>query len=185
MRILSNNLQSRFFKDLRDVPDLNNHNIVLNSNPGLDQRIYNLPISSEVAAIWIENNDLVLDPSAHIQVYSHSNISHRIKHYYGCYDPLQYPLLFPQDETGWHRGIKRNCLTKQSCDVSSHDDNSLDPASAKNIPHLLNSEKKGKFLNKFWLAFSKLTYCHYFNSQFSIFLTLIQLLLMGKKAQKM
>ncbi|KAK9688716.1 hypothetical protein RND81_09G006000 [Saponaria officinalis] len=28
-------------------------------------------------------------------------------HYYGCYDPLQYPLLFPRGESGWHQGISR------------------------------------------------------------------------------
>ncbi|KAL7248137.1 hypothetical protein ACSBR2_002946 [Camellia fascicularis] len=28
-------------------------------------------------------------------------------YYHGCYDPLQYPLLFSYSETGWHRNVKR------------------------------------------------------------------------------
>lgn len=30
-----------------------------------------------------------------------------MQYYFGCYDPLQYPLLFPYGETGWHQGIQR------------------------------------------------------------------------------
>ena len=26
-----------------------------------------------------------------------------IRAYYGCYDPLSYPLFFPRGETGWNR----------------------------------------------------------------------------------
>ena len=33
--------------------------------------------------------------------------THRIRHYYGCYDALQYPLLFPYGKNGWHPGIPR------------------------------------------------------------------------------
>ncbi|XP_021716916.1 uncharacterized protein LOC110684794 [Chenopodium quinoa] len=36
-----------------------------------------------------------------------SNVSHRIYHHYGCYDPLQYPLLFPRGESGWNQGLKK------------------------------------------------------------------------------
>lgn len=28
-------------------------------------------------------------------------------HYYGCYDPLQYPLLRPYGDSGWHHGFKK------------------------------------------------------------------------------
>ncbi|CAG8549042.1 12819_t:CDS:2 [Gigaspora margarita] len=49
--------------------------------PGLDQRTHNAPSSSEVAAIWIENDT----PPG----------------FSGCYDPLAYPLLFPHGEQGW------------------------------------------------------------------------------------
>ena len=32
---------------------------------------------------------------------------HHILHYYGCYDPLQYPLLFHFDSSDWHVGIRK------------------------------------------------------------------------------
>jgi hypothetical protein len=28
-----------------------------------------------------------------------------IRAYYGCYDPLAYPLFFPGGETGWNRWL--------------------------------------------------------------------------------
>ena len=31
-----------------------------------------------------------------------------MQYYYGCYDPLQYSLLFQFGEPGWHAGIKRS-----------------------------------------------------------------------------
>lgn len=30
-----------------------------------------------------------------------------VNYYYRCYDSLQYPLLFPYSENGWHRGIEK------------------------------------------------------------------------------
>lgn len=42
-----------------------------------------------------------------IIVRNHDGHSHRIQYYYGCYDPLQYLLLFPEGEPGWHRGISK------------------------------------------------------------------------------
>ena len=51
MGILDKNPYTRFFKSLRDFPNLDDHNIFLNFNLGLDQRLYNVAISSEVAAI--------------------------------------------------------------------------------------------------------------------------------------
>ncbi|XP_071921822.1 uncharacterized protein [Coffea arabica] len=107
MTILQENPCTRFFKNLRDLPALDNHTIVLKCYLGLDQRVFNLPTASQVAAIWTETNDAFVEKSPHIQVYSHSNASYRVQSYYACYDPLQYPLLFPRGESGWHRGIKR------------------------------------------------------------------------------
>ncbi|KAK9690194.1 hypothetical protein RND81_09G110600 [Saponaria officinalis] len=45
--------------------------------------------------------------SPHILVTGKSNESHRIMNYYGCYDPLQYPLLFPRGECGWNQGLPK------------------------------------------------------------------------------
>jgi hypothetical protein len=40
--------------------------------------------------------------SQNIIVYSHSGCSHRVQYYFGCYDPLEYPLLFPYGDIGRH-----------------------------------------------------------------------------------
>lgn len=40
-----------------------------------------------------------------IRVTTHEADSRNIKYFYGCYDPLQYPLMFPFGELGWHQGI--------------------------------------------------------------------------------
>ena len=40
-----------------------------------------------------------------IIVRSHMGFSYNVKYYFGCYEPLQYPLLFPHGDTGWHQGI--------------------------------------------------------------------------------
>ncbi|XP_022875798.1 WUSCHEL-related homeobox 8-like [Olea europaea var. sylvestris] len=74
--------------------------IVLRSDPGLDQRVYNMPSCEQVAAVWVDD-----DPSASIKtrdilIYGHSNTAHRVNYYYGCYDPLQYPLIFTYGELG-------------------------------------------------------------------------------------
>jgi len=58
-----------------------------------------------VAAIWLDENG---SRSRHIVVFGKSGKSHKMRNYYGCYESLQYPLLFPYGESGWHKGIKRS-----------------------------------------------------------------------------
>ena len=146
MRVLSDNPYARFFKGLRDVPNVDNLNIVLNCYPSLDQRVYNLPSASQVAAIWTESEDQSSDRRAHIRVYSRSAGSHRIQHYYGCYDPLQYPLLFPRGECGWHHGIKRLHKRKRGGD-SCESDITLDPASVSSSSELIDLEQRGEYIS--------------------------------------
>ncbi|XP_021761819.1 uncharacterized protein LOC110726658 [Chenopodium quinoa] len=82
--------------------------IVLSKNPVLDQRVYNAPSVDDVAVIWPENASSSQTLGPHILVTGQSDESHRIYHNYGCYDPLQYPLLFPRGECGWTQGLKKN-----------------------------------------------------------------------------
>ncbi|KAL3365177.1 hypothetical protein AABB24_010370 [Solanum stoloniferum] len=107
MDMLKFNPYSTFLRSLTVVPNLSQFYIALNSSSNLDQRTYNLPTASEVGAIWIEDqlNDKI--PTPHIRIYTHSNKSQLVNYYYGCYDPLQYPLLFPYGQNGWHCGIKK------------------------------------------------------------------------------
>ncbi|XP_074313810.1 uncharacterized protein LOC141649005 [Silene latifolia] len=101
------NPYTQFFKSIRDVGIDEESRIVIKSDLMQDQRTHNAPTASQVAAIWIDDEDSSEPPRHDIVMYATFGISHRILHYYGCYDPLQYPLLFPFGETGWHRRIYR------------------------------------------------------------------------------
>ncbi|KAI3822900.1 hypothetical protein L1987_10501 [Smallanthus sonchifolius] len=74
----------------------------------LDQRVYNRPTTSEVAGIWVEGNDNITSYKRSIVVYGRSECSQNIQPYFGCYDPLSYPLFFPNGESGWHSNIPRH-----------------------------------------------------------------------------
>ncbi|XP_074303798.1 uncharacterized protein LOC141638291 [Silene latifolia] len=107
MHIMEGNPYAHFFRSLRELNIHEENRIVIRSDPSHDQRTHNAPTSSQIAAVWVED-DTASAPLAHdIVVYACASGSHRILHYYGCYDPLQYPVLFPYVETGWHQSIYR------------------------------------------------------------------------------
>ncbi|XP_009767303.1 uncharacterized protein [Nicotiana sylvestris] len=107
MEILEINPYSIFLKSLINIPQLSNFYIALKCDAGLDQRIYNLLTTSEVAGICVEQDTNNCIPTPHIRIYTKSDGSQLINYYYGCYDPLQYLLLFPYGQNGWHCGIKK------------------------------------------------------------------------------
>ncbi|KAL6506235.1 hypothetical protein OROGR_024416 [Orobanche gracilis] len=109
-----------FFRGLRELVNLQEYNIVLRADPYLDMRIYNLPTVNQVAAIWNEITDVPVAQPHDIRVYAFSGKTHCVHYYYGCYDPLQYPLLFPYGESGWHTGIRRVSLTSVVTHAQSH-----------------------------------------------------------------
>lgn len=106
MDILTINPYCEFFQPLRDLPISDDTRIFIRRDPQLNQRVYNAPSASQVTGIWTENSDTNQSAERDIIIYSHSGNSDRIKHYFGCYDPLVYPLLFPYGDSGWHRHIK-------------------------------------------------------------------------------
>ncbi|KAK9665852.1 hypothetical protein RND81_14G140800 [Saponaria officinalis] len=134
------NLYDKFFRSLREVQVHENVKIAINRNTILDQRVYNTPTSDEVVVIWSEDSSSSSSSALHILVIGKSNESHRIMHYYGCYDPLQYPLLFPRGECGWsqgfprvakgHREVENSCLVRMPLD------------SAQDAEGLLNEEAR-------------------------------------------
>ncbi|XP_042941189.1 uncharacterized protein LOC122275912 [Carya illinoinensis] len=140
MDILRVNPYSRFFRSLGDLPSLECQKICIRSDPGLDQRVYNAPTSSKVAAIWVEDDTLEQITPRDIFVYNHVGGSHIVQYYYGCYDPLQYPLLFPFGDIGWHQGIQR--INRQSAFMSnhSHTAQSIDPHQSISAEELLRQE---------------------------------------------
>ncbi|KAH9624793.1 hypothetical protein KSS87_003736 [Heliosperma pusillum] len=107
MRVTKCNPYANFFRSLKELDVSENTRIAINKNTAADQRVYNAPLSDEVAVIWPENTSSSRSSSPHIVVSGKDNDSHRIMHFYGCYDPLQYPLLFPYGDCGWHQGLKK------------------------------------------------------------------------------
>ena len=57
MCLLENNPDAKFFRTITGVPNLDNHHIVLKTIRGLDQRVYNKPTTSQVAALWVEGEN--------------------------------------------------------------------------------------------------------------------------------
>ncbi|KAG5604994.1 hypothetical protein H5410_026486 [Solanum commersonii] len=112
MDILRINPYSFFVQSLIHIPQLHNFHIALKCDSGLDQQLYNLPTSSEIAETWVEKDDNTVSHALHIQIYTHTNKTQIVNYYYGCYDALQYPLLFPYGQNGWHCGIKKNSRPK-------------------------------------------------------------------------
>ncbi|XP_021768899.1 uncharacterized protein LOC110733168 [Chenopodium quinoa] len=107
MHVSQQNPYAVFFRSLRERVVTEDTKIILNQSPVLDQRVYNAPSVDDVAVIWPEDASSSQSSSPHIMVTGKSNQTHRIYHNYGCYDPLQYPLLFPQGECGWTQGLKK------------------------------------------------------------------------------
>lgn len=57
--------------------------------------------------MWVDDDENTNIRIRDITIYGHSGNSHRVHYYYGYYDPLQYPLLFPFGESDWHEGIQK------------------------------------------------------------------------------
>ncbi|XP_074266064.1 uncharacterized protein LOC141588525 [Silene latifolia] len=118
MNITQSNPYARFFRSLKNVNVTDNTQIRIQKNPTRDQRVSNVPTSDEVAVIWADDTTLGETSGPHILVTGRSQASHRIMHYYGCYDPLQYPLLFPCGECGWHQGLKKRIIQADTASTS-------------------------------------------------------------------
>lgn len=56
-------------KSLINIPQLSDFYIALKCNAGLDQQIYNLPTTSEVAGIWVEQDTNNCIPTPHIRIF--------------------------------------------------------------------------------------------------------------------
>ncbi|CAI9265813.1 unnamed protein product [Lactuca saligna] len=106
--VLSTNLYATTFRSLRELGPLDNYRVSLNASVELHQRVYNRPTTSKVAGIWVEGNDNITTYKRSIVVYGRSDYSTQIQPYKGCYDPLSYPLFFPNGESGWHAKIARD-----------------------------------------------------------------------------
>jgi hypothetical protein len=86
---------------------------MLNLDQRLDQRTYNAPITSEVAAVWVEGNERRNTFDRNVILHGKNKEIQGIRSYTGCYDPLSYPLFFPRGELGWHADIPKVGITKE------------------------------------------------------------------------
>ncbi|XP_074299256.1 uncharacterized protein LOC141630318 [Silene latifolia] len=138
IQITHNNPYARFFRSLRELPINDNSQIRIHRNTVLDQRVYNAPTSDEVAIIWTDNSSSSESNTPHITVTAKDNQSHRIMHYYGCYDPLQYPLLFPYGECGWVQGLQK--LNPQAAQKGTNAYNRVPSELSQTVECLLEDE---------------------------------------------
>ncbi|XP_074299983.1 uncharacterized protein LOC141631177 [Silene latifolia] len=115
MGLMDDNPYGKFFRSLKEIDVTKDTRIVLSTDPSHDQRVYNAPTSDEVAVVWTDSTTMQGNEGPHIIAYGRGSRSHRVRHFYGCYDPLQYPLLLPKGESGWHQGLKK--VSSPSFDV--------------------------------------------------------------------
>lgn len=173
MAYLQQNPYARFFSNLRDVPCFAEYKIILKTIPGQDQRVYNKPDVSQVAALWVEGEDNGEQGQRNIEVKTHSDQSRTVQYYYGCYDPLQYPLMFPFGELGWHQHIPKKTTSQRMKrgKVISEAETLISPWAATNVDELLDMEESGmKYLFLilcFFVLFVLIVFlcCHSFGTQ--------------------
>ena len=121
---------------------MKDHQVIIRSNFGLDQCIYNAPSSSQVAVIWLQNDQTGECIEHDIIGCSHSRFCHKVQHYNGCYDPLQYPLLFPFGDMRWHQGIKK--IDKTGRGSSCKSQSLINPFEITSVDDLIEKEAHGK-----------------------------------------
>lgn len=105
--LLRENPYAETFRSIGQYGNIDEYRIDLNTDYKLDQRTFNTPTSSEVAAVWVEGTELHRQFERGVTLYGNDNAFYSIKPHHGCYDPLAYPLFFPRGELGWHSGIPK------------------------------------------------------------------------------
>ena len=101
LQILENNPYVRVFRSVGEMQNWDEYKIELNTSISVDRRRYNAPAMEQVAAIWQDGSDEKSKFKRSIMVYPNSGEPHFIWAYYGCYDPLSYPVFYAGGETGW------------------------------------------------------------------------------------
>ncbi|GKD56607.1 helicase-like protein [Tanacetum coccineum] len=90
-RVLAPNHYVQTFRSLGNLGPLNKYRVELIASVKVDQRLYNRPTTSERSIV----------------VYGRSEYPTHIQPYFACYDPLSYPLFFPNGEAEWNSRIPR------------------------------------------------------------------------------
>ncbi|KAL3844193.1 hypothetical protein ACJIZ3_001596 [Penstemon smallii] len=114
IQALSDNPYGKFFRRLRSWENLSDARIVIRTTPVLEQKNFNIPTVDEVAGVWKDGDEDVSGCERDIRVYTEEGRTHKVNYYYSCYNPLQYPILFPHGEPGWHPGIAKVVLRRDA-----------------------------------------------------------------------
>ncbi|ONM39160.1 hypothetical protein ZEAMMB73_Zm00001d043823 [Zea mays] len=117
VEILKGNPYSEHLRSMGHVDNIKDYHIALNLDQTLNQKLYNSPITSEVAAIWIEGSERRGQFSNSVMLHGKDRSSHDIHSYHGCYDALPYPLFFPKGELGWHANIPKSNVSMDEVDA--------------------------------------------------------------------
>ncbi|RCV15864.1 hypothetical protein SETIT_3G092200v2 [Setaria italica] len=153
-QILRENPYSKQFRSLGQNEKLDDYRLILNLDQRLDQRTYNAPITLEVAVVWIKGNERRNTFDKNVILHGNNNEIQGIKSYYGCYDPLSYPLFFPRAELGWHSNIPRANTILEELRNDNVDRN--------------NSDNDPDSSSKLWVTMREY-YCYKFHARPSIF----------------
>eukprot|EP00267_Zea_mays_P048853 XP_020401468.1 uncharacterized protein LOC109943072 [Zea mays] len=115
--ILRGNPYSEHLRSMGHVENLDDYYIALNLDQTLNQKTYNAPLTSEVAAVWIEGSERRGQFSKSVMLHGKDRSNHGIHSYHGCYDALSYPLFFPKGELGWHANIPKVGVSMDEVDA--------------------------------------------------------------------
>ncbi|KAF1854814.1 hypothetical protein Lal_00026526 [Lupinus albus] len=102
------------FRQLALRTDVHQCSLIIKERPA-NQPQYNLPTTSQVAAIVVVGDVETVINGRDIKVTTHSGNLMRIQETVGYYDPMQYPILFPYGTYGWdtntttHNGRRITC----------------------------------------------------------------------------
>ena len=119
--ILRGNPYSEHLRSIGHVEDVEDYRIAFNMDQQLDQRTYNVPLTIEVAAIWIGGNEYLGQFQNSVLLQGKDRSIHGIRSYRACYDALSYPLFFPRGELGWHSCIPKVGVTMQEVEAARAD----------------------------------------------------------------
>jgi hypothetical protein len=97
---------------------LKDYRLTLNLDQRLDQRTYNVPMASEVVAVWIEGSELLDQFQNSVVLHGKDKSRHGIRSYHGCYDALSYLFFFPSGELGWHMDIPKKGVTMEDVNTA-------------------------------------------------------------------
>jgi hypothetical protein len=113
VNIMRGNPYSKHLRSMGQNDNLVDYHVGLNLDQRLDQRTYNITITSEVAAVWIEGSERRGQFEHSFVLHGKDKSIHGIRSYHRCYDALSYPLFFPRGELGWHNMIPKARVTTE------------------------------------------------------------------------